>query len=658
METRIARAAAWASLAFLVPSGSSFGEGGAVTGGRSGAPIRVSTFAAPECPAGLCDLNVPPARLGVWAHATVAEAAYQDAQDPMLWPEYDPTCGANPCPSGKETVRTVINSGTCANLVTTGDGSNLDCFVDNAPNASVIWLPIGDYAMQNGVATSNGSVVLRGESHTGTILRRTTTGRTSVNSGACDTNTGAMLISVCAPSQNGSTTTWTSGRAVGTTVVTLGSTAGLSIGGWVDLWMQGSLACEHIDKELNGGGDPDALHHQARITAISGNDVTIDRPLLLDYGATGCTGHSARPWAPVEKFGLENLRLTTTTSIPTGGDSNTNIKFAAIRMTGVAESWMVNVTVDRVYDAWAKIAYSARNWFQGNNFSNTDVTVSFSTEGLSFEEGATDNVAENNWFTAPRVGSKIEMSEATVWAYNFADMDAVNGERCAFNHGHYTRATLFEGNDCDDELLMADAFWGRNGLHITAYRNRARRQDCGTSISGTHAGITFDVTGGPAPILADEPNIIGNIAWVFTVAPFANSLGCDPPQRNGDSLNVYSSGLPGRLVWAERNVYTHGGSEAFDFVDPVGQVTNRSCGTGFSDACPGTNEGASGPHTGAGQMFPNTLYRDRSEPPTWWCQESCSWDSDGIGAFGDDFGGALCKLPAQIRAEGGVCTPM
>jgi hypothetical protein len=601
---------------------------------------------------------VASSRVTIWQHAAIAESTYEAAQS---WPEYDVTCGANPCSSGKETIRTIVGSGTCATLVSTSSGLHLDCFVDAAPDDVVLYLPDGNYAMSSGVATSNGRLVIRGASRTGTALRRTTVGRTYINSGLCDANSGAMLISVCSPTARGTSATWTANYTTGTTTITLSSVSGFSIGGWINILMAGALACEHIDELLNGGSDPPAFNHYARITNISGNDVTFDRPLLLDYNAAGCVTFIARPWTPVEKFGVENLRLTTDTGIAVGGDSVTNIYYAAAVFNETAEVWMVNVDIDRVYEAWAKIKYTAQGWFQGLYLTNTDSSISFNTEGFSFEEGATDNVFENNWISAPRIGSKIEMAEATVWAYNFVDMDATTGERCAFNHGHYARATLFEGNDCDDELLLADLWWGRNGKYITAYRNRSRRTDCGSSIPGTHNGITMDYQGndGPAPWAADELNIIGNISWVFTVAPYADSLGCDPPQRNGESLNSDGAGGTGaNLTWAERNVYTHGGSEAFDFVDPVGTTSNRSCGTSFGDSCPGTNEGTSGPHSDANLDFPNTLYRTRSEPPSWWCQEACSWDSDGIGAFGDNFSGALCKLPAQIRAESGTCTPL
>ena len=80
--------------------------------------------------------------------------------------------------------------------------------------------------------------------------------------------------------------------------------------------------------------------------------------------------------------------------------------------------------------------------------------------------------------------------------------------------------------------------------------------------------------------------------------------------------------------------------------------------------------------------IPDSLFL--TEAPDWWCQEACSFDQTGIGAFGDVSGecngGAddgepcaydedcdgvgtcdgedFCKLPAEIRYDDGVCTPL
>jgi hypothetical protein len=91
-----------------------------------------------------------------------------------------------------------------------------------------------------------------------------------------------------------------------------------------------------------------------------------------------------------------------------------------------------------------------------------------------------------------------------------------------------------------------------------------------------------------------------------------------------------------------------------------------SCGTGEPGDCggeaPGNNAGGdANPPAWDADVVPHSLYR-ATTPPIWWCSEleTCDWNDvhRGIGAWGDDFGGILCKLPAQIMAEGGTCTPV
>jgi hypothetical protein len=54
--------------------------------------------------------------------------------------------------------------------------------------------------------------------------------------------------------------------------------------------------------------------------------------------------------------------------------------------------------------------------------------------------------------------------------------------------------------------------------------------------------------------------------------------------------------------------------------------------------------------------IPDSLFL--TDVPAWWCQEACAFDQSGIGALGDNWNTGLCKLPAQIREEGGTCTPV
>ena len=149
-------------------------------------------------------------------------------------------------------------------------------------------------------------------------------------------------------------------------------------------------------------------------------------------------------------------------------------------------------------------------------------------------------------------------------------------------------------------------------------------------------------------------------------AKLSNALG-------GGSLTAYNSskdpGAPTQVSgnWIGNTVNRFRGaldSSRFDLrtVDEhIGRNVARSSVT-FGDSSNEANIriGENGPDpTWASLAIPDSLYR--SSVPSWWCEEACDWAGEtGIGAFGDDFDNSanLCKLPAQIRSEGGTCTPL
>jgi len=92
------------------------------------------------------------------------------------------------------------------------------------------------------------------------------------------------------------------------------------------------------------------------------------------------------------------------------------------------------------------------------------------------------------------------------------------------------------------------------------------------------------------------------------------------------------------------------------------QSINAPGGTGVSwpTSGAGRNYVDSGAHDDyAATNLPPSLAIRTSTPPSWWCQESGPWDGSWSFGYGDgaDNGGSPRKLPAQIRLEGGTCTP-
>ena len=111
-------------------------------------------------------------------------------------------------------------------------------------------------------------------------------------------------------------------------------------------------------------------------------------------------------------------------------------------------------------------------------------------------------------------------------------------------------------------------------------------------------------------------------------------------------------------LYLEFNVLT-------DYVNLVTPEPGTNCGSGSgpTDCSEGPAgyygrnvEGVTEAPANWTQAIPDSLHM--TSVPSWWCQEACAFDQTGIGAFGDDSSTQMCKLPAQIRYEGGRCTPL
>jgi hypothetical protein len=661
------------------------------------------------------DLNVPAARLPDWYDPAPVEALYDAAQ---AWPVYDATCDAAPCASGQTPFDDLAAISTCAKVVAPATTGGLDCMVDGAAGTnSVIFLPAGTYDLQNPITVTAGGVVLRGAGAT-TILEAQRNQRGTAGGCAADDASG-LLVSICSESPfTGLDVNWTGGYAIGDTVISVADTATFPVDTWVMLRMNDVLGCSIVDETAA----QDLFVHYAQVDARSvssgAGTITIDRPLVMDYAKTGCTyptvPHYATAMNPVVGFGVEDLRLTTSPAValctndqlfppdPPGDGtgcpqgSTSWFRWRPVGIANAVQSWFVNVKIDRVYEDFINIEYSSRLWLQGLWIENGSINSDNLAGGIRVRSSS-DVVLENTICERARVCVQNEAGgESTVVAYNYFDIEKIaaeaactgltqfgnscEAEKAIFNHGRYARHLLAEGNDLDGRVTIADVWWSRNGPYHTLYRNRNRldgttADDC----SGPNYGLlAFDHQESANPGgFTEYVTVVGNTAVGYASRP---STGTDCP--NLDPIYGLSRNI--EHLWLEKNAWRANnyfedtsppfgcnpgeGYCAFYTLDKTPGTNNAitSFGTvagendhGGSSAFTGTNFYTLAPHASwnvATANYPTSLYRTAA--PSWWCQEACAWDQTGIGAFGDDFGGTLCKLPAQIRFEGGTCTAM
>ena len=185
-------------------------------------------------------------------------------------------------------------------------------------------------------------------------------------------------------------------------------------------------------------------------------------------------------------------------------------------------------------------------------------------------------------------------------------------------------ANLVEGNDFSCHVEWETATAGSHGLRNVHYRNRLVKHTTGTTgfVSQsasylTHATLILNrvrrlVSNGAGPFAGNASDL-----WMsYNAAEVTCNLGA----------NGASGGCAG---------------DGSNYLDDtyLGNVLSTSAVTVTSSAA-----------------YPPSFLL--SGPPSWWCQEACSWlDTAGPGAAEANTGGALCKTPAQILHEGGTCTP-
>lgn len=647
----------------------------------------------------LGDLVVASSRLYPWRPPQQAEITYAAAQS---WTEYDATCSSPPCPSGRKSFREAPGDpmASCSPASAVNDGGEdwaaINCQINNAPASSVIWLPSGTYDMGNAagevIKVGSSNRVLRCQSPTSAILNAkprqglpdVTQGSAACSGGGftANENCAASVWSVGRPFY-GTTVDWTAGFTAGATQVTLSDASAFSIGDWVMLHVPTAItSCPLFI--TNPGTDTrnanNALQHKAKITNKAGSVITIDRPLAFDMadGGASCTaGGKATLFSVVEHVGLENCGVTTDASLVQ--DDLNNDALIAIG-GGTVESWLVGNHITRAEEAVINIIYSARNWIQGNRITNFGrIDKQFQTSGISPRRGSQDNIIENNAVEDFMVFSYvIQGAEGNIAAYNYlrAGVQPHLPEPMMTVHGTYSRATLYEGNDADGTILCADQWWGFNGPRNTCFRNRVlARQTApfitkegmiGTNRDGSDAWSSFTGPHGSSLL-----NFIGNTAPYFAMSVLPGNnfpLAMSGPNDIDGGFDGQSNRSLVSSHW-EKNLFrdtTTCGSKPCGWQqDSANSDTHCGTAAGPGDCTTGTDGagsnrgGLAAPAAWSGDTIPHSFYRTCSLPPSWWCDEACSWNDvhNGIGAWGDDFSGANCKLPAQIMREGGTCTP-
>ena len=223
-------------------------------------------------------------------------------------------------------------------------------------DAGVIFIPAGRYVLTDTVQIKKSGLVLRGAGMEKTILvipksLQRIHPKDSIESSKSPYSFGGAFIEVHSSNRGKLLSAVAVASPRGARQVTLRDASKLSAGDWLQLVMNNDPALgRHIHANKADVGE-DTMKHKsffnwaARVTAVNGNTVTLDRALRLDIRPEW--GAEAWSWEPsVQEVGIEDIGF----EFP-GIAKKPHLKeegFNAIQMHGAANSWVRRV---RIVDA-------------------------------------------------------------------------------------------------------------------------------------------------------------------------------------------------------------------------------------------------------------------------------------------------------------------
>lgn len=365
----------------------------------------------------------------------------------------------------------------CATLNPGATAAQINDAITSCASGQTVKLNAGNYYLAGGVDFGGGKsgVTLRGAGADQTVL--------TFSSGAVCNGLGA---DVCMHSSDtnwrggtSNTASWTAGYARGTTVITLSSTAQLSVGKTIildqlnDSSDNGAIyVCDTVaggcnDDGLSGGPGGSQRESRAQqqlvtVTAISGNQVTISPGLYMPNWRASQSPDAWWADGPASGDGIEDVSLDHTSSGSQYG----------VAIFNCSGCWIKGVRSIRANRSHVHIELSNRIVVRDSYFYGTKNAVSQSYGVEAFPAG--DTLIENNIFqqiTAPQMISGP--CSGCVIAYNVSIYDLYNPaaylSHSVFMHSSGIDNVLIEGNA--GVGMYSDLFHGTHHF-VTVFRNR------------------------------------------------------------------------------------------------------------------------------------------------------------------------------------------
>lgn len=422
---------------------------------------------------------------------------------------------ATVCPSSAPTVTSfgAVGNGT------TNDAAAFQAAIDAAAPGSAIRIPAGTYLLQSGLDIDKG-VVLCGEGPSQSRL-------------VFDTNDPGIRV---VKYDRGDWIDVTSGYTKDSTQLELPNASEFSVGDHGQIKQTNNW--DAMDPEgvwRNSSWVPDDCVGQIfEVVAVSGNTLTIDPPLHIDFEAA--YDPVVRRLGLIDGVGIQGLHLRRTAT----GDA------ATIAMRYAVRSWIRDCVSEDTMTAHVGLSESLWCEIRDSYFHHShDYGGGGHGYGASLGMHTTASLVENNVFEHLRHSMIIQVgASGNVYGYNYSVDPYADGggwTPCDISlHGHWPNMNLFEANTVQ-EVDVSD-YWGTCGPGNTFFRLR-------TESEGIQIMDYSDGQNAVGNTLGTDPNIIELDSTVTEAMLHGNyvdgAIEWDPANSNHDlPPSLYLSSKP------------------------------------------------------------------------------------------------------------------
>jgi hypothetical protein len=339
----------------------------------------------------------------------------------------------------------------------TDASSAINAAINACPANQFVFLPAGTYKIGSGLVFGIGksSVTLRGAGNT-TILKNVQSGGQCIHFGGSGWPIGTS-----------NPVSWTGGLTQGSTVLTVSSTTNFTVGGLIWLTQNDDVSLVWSDQGV-GTGVNGHVKELKRVTAIAGNTITIDTPIIWTQWSASFKPIISTDTSPTfvcSGCGLESVQI----------DGSSSTSSPAVFMEESYGCWLLNVYSNMAYGYNVVMYNDARCEFRRTTLWDAQIHAQ-NCGGFVLQQTCTSCLFEDNimYRQCPSVECDAGCS-GNAFLYNFSDQavwtQGSTIQEYAFDANHDTHGmmNLYEGNY--GQNVINDGYHG-SGSHFTFFRNR------------------------------------------------------------------------------------------------------------------------------------------------------------------------------------------